>query len=510
MKLLSNILRAVTPSGIHGRTDIIVMSIEHNSRTCDKGSLFIAIKGTTNDGHQFIEDAIAHGATSIVCEVLPSKIHETVTYIMVEDSREAAADISHEFYDHPTQKMQIIGVTGTNGKTSITFILRQLLEQNGIQCGIIGTTGNYIGTRHIPTSYTTPEAPELLKILSEMVSEGITYVLMEVSSHALVMKRVRGVIFRAALFTNLTHDHLDFHGSMEEYAKAKKILFDMLQPNAVAIVNADSPYSHSMVRDSQAKTLFVGTENTCDTIIHSIQSELTGSHFSLMFGGKNLVHGDIPISIPLIGFFNIENAALCITLAVELGIDINTVQRFSTAIQGAPGRMDTLRLSSGAVAIIDYAHSPDALEKVLHTCRHLLQHYTQDKGKLITVFGCGGNRDSAKRPLMGQCASRLSDSIIITNDNPRTENPEAIAHEILNGFSRILPVEIILDRKEAIHTALSAAQYNDIVLIAGKGHENIQIIGTTHIHSNDRDIVMSFIHSRNPSSHQLSHAEANN
>lgn len=493
MKILSNLLRTIIPVSIHGNADIVVMSIEHDSRKCIAHSLFIAIKGTTNDGHRYIETAIDNGASSIICEYLPEFLHENVTYIIVHNCRESAADIAHEFYDNPSRKLKIIGVTGTNGKTSITFILRNLLESSGFQCGIIGTTGNYIGNRYIPTSYTTPEAPELVKLLHEMVSEGIDYVCMEVSSHALVMQRVRGVYFTAALFTNLTHDHLDFHGSMQEYAKAKKILFDMLSADAIAVVNSDSEYAKVMIKDTKAKTFFVGMEHNCDTHIHSVYTALSGSDFSLTFGAKHRKRVDAAFSMPLVGFFNIENAALCIALAFELGIECHYIQEIAPTLRGAPGRMESLAIPSGAIAIIDYAHTPDALEKVLHSCRHILQTLTKNTGKIITVFGCGGDRDKEKRPLMGNIASQLSDYVIITNDNPRTELPETIADDILKGFTRMLPTEIIIDRKRAVYFALSVASYGDIILIAGKGHESTQIIGTIHYHSNDSEIVKEYI-----------------
>ncbi len=493
MKILSNLLRAIIPVSIHGNADIVVLTIEHDSRKCIANSLFIAIKGTSTDGHRYIETAIDNGARSVICEYLPEFLHENVTYIKVHNCRESAADISHEFYDHPSKKIKIIGVTGTNGKTSITFIVRNLLESSGFQCGIIGTTGNYIGNRYIPTSYTTPEAPELVKLLHEMVSEGIDYVCMEVSSHALVIQRVRGIYFTAAIFTNLTHDHLDFHGNMQEYAKAKKILFDQLTADAIAVVNADNEYAHFMVQDTKAKTFFVGMEHNCDTHVHSVYTALSGSDFSLTFGARHRKRADVAFSVPLVGFFNVENTALCFSLAFELGIDFQHIQETAPVLRGAPGRMESISLPCGAVAIVDYAHTPDALEKVLQSCRHILQTLTNNTGRIITVFGCGGNRDKEKRPLMGNIASRLSDYVIITNDNPRAELPEAIANDILKGFTRMLPTEIIIDRKRAIDFALSVASFGDIILIAGKGHESTQIIGTIHYHSNDSEIVNEFI-----------------
>lgn len=509
MKILSNLLRTVVPRSVYGNADIVVMSIEHDSRKCGADSLFIAIKGTTTDGHNFIHTAIQNGAKAIICEYLPDILHDNVVYVTVDNSRQYAADIAHEFYDYPANRLKIIGVTGTNGKTSVTFILRNLLEASGYKCGIIGTTGNYIGNHYLPTSYTTPEAPELVQLLHQMVSEGMDYVCMEVSSHALIMHRVRGIRFTAALFTNLTHDHLDFHGTMDEYAKAKKILFDMLPDDALAIVNADSNYAHFMVKDTKATKFFVGTQTHCDTVIHSVYTALSGSDFSLTFNHSHCLSRDVPFSVPLIGFFNIENIALCLALAVELGISYHSIQEIAPILRGAPGRMESLSLPSGAIAIIDYAHTPDALEKVLLSCRHILQTLTDNSGKIITVFGCGGDRDKAKRPLMGHIASIHSDYVTITNDNPRTESPNAIAHDILKGFSRMLPTEIILDRKQALAFALSLASFGDIVLIAGKGHESTQIIGTNHYTFNDKEIVADYILNKSLSSPQPSQFEGN-
>lgn len=494
MKRLSALVIGLKPLRIVGSTDKDISSIEHNSRMCSNGTLFIAIKGTTNDGHSFITQAISNGANSIVCEKLPEDINSDITYIVVDDSRSAAADVSHIFYDFPSQKIKVYGVTGTNGKTTVTFILKQLLEAGGERCGIIGTTGNYIGDKKIETKYTTPEAPELCKLLAEMAEAGLTSVVMEVSSHSLVMQRVKGVRFCAALFTNLSHDHLDFHLTMDEYSRAKKILFDSLETDSVAIVNGDNGYSHFMLSSCVAKHKFlVGVEQRFDVTIHSIHTSLQETSFTLFIDGAfpESLHGNYTFHSSLLGFFNIENLALCISLAMFLGVPSDVITDTVKKICGAPGRMETINLPNGAVVIIDYAHTPDALEKVLRTCRNLLQ--SAGKGRLITVFGCGGNRDKSKRPLMGKAASDLSDSVIVTNDNPRFEDPNTIAEEILDGFVRIIPVEIVLDRKAAIISALSQTQKGDIVLIAGKGHETTQVIGETVLNINDRAIVKSFV-----------------
>lgn len=495
MKILSDLLQGINPKQIIGLADISILSIEHNSRTCEKDSLFIAIKGTTNDGHAFIHNAIGNGASAIICENLPDNLVKSVTYIVVENARSTAADISHIFYDNPSRKLKIYGVTGTNGKTTVTFIMKQLLEAQGEKCGIIGTTGNYFGDTKIETKYTTPEAPELCKILSDMVIAGITTVIMEVSSHSLIMERVRGIRFSAALFTNLTHDHLDFHGTMDEYARAKKMLFDMLSPDAIAIVNGDSVYSHLMLTDCKAQRKYtVGMEHRFDTTIHSIECTLQGTNFSLDIHGvfPEELHARYMFTSSLLGFFNVENMSLCITLCLALGMDRQALTEAARNAQGAPGRMETIPLPNKGIAIIDYAHTPDALEKVLRTCRTILHTYSNVSGKLITVFGCGGNRDAKKRPLMGSIASELSDSVIITSDNPRYENPQIIAEEILLGFSRMIPVQIILNRKQAIHTALSSANEGDIVLIAGKGHETTQTIGDNILHFSDRETIMNY------------------
>ena len=374
--------------------------------------------------------------------------------------------------------MKVVGVTGTNGKTTATFILKSLFEACGEHAGLIGTTGNYIGKEVLATKYTTPEAPELMAVFARMRDAGIGTVAMEVSSHGLALDRVYGIEFDGAIFTNLTLDHLDFHGTMEGYAQAKKKLFDMLPAGAIAIANGDDPHGAWMIGDSPAeKKLLFGRGATNDLVIAEERHELTCSSFEIRRTG----HAPLPVTVPLVGRFNVENAAACVGWCLAAGMPEEVIVKAAAHIRPAPGRMERIALPNGAVAVVDYAHTPDALEKALLACRELVG----DRGRVLCVFGCGGDRDRMKRPVMGDIANRLADAVVVTNDNPRRESPESIVTDILRGMSDMKHVQVVIDRAEAIAAAIAWSVPGDIILVAGKGHETYQIVGNVRLHFDD-------------------------
>lgn len=460
-----------------------VTSIEYDSRKCIEDALFVAIKGLQSDGHDFVGQAVELGARVVVAE-REIDVPPYVSLVIVPESRKALAEMTHVWFDEPSTKLRVFSITGTNGKTTCTFILKHLLEAMGEKVGIIGTTGNYIGNEVLPSTFTTPEAPELCALLVDMRKRGATSVVMEVSSHALALDRVHELHFAGAIFTNLTQDHLDFHGTMDAYAQAKKILFDMLPVNAVAVSNADDERGSFMVQDTNAnRVLFFGRSASADVQIMHERFSFARTQLTLKIFGTTL-----ETSMSLIGKFNSENLAACVALVSALGCEVNILQEtIQNRVQGAPGRMQRLPLLDGqAVAIVDYAHTPDALEKALLACREL-RDTSAPNGRIICVFGCGGNRDRTKRPKMGAIASSLADVIILTSDNPRNEDPLAILDDILAGVpkEKFSSTIVIADRREAIRTALAHVQKDDIVLVAGKGHENYQILGSERIHFDD-------------------------
>ncbi len=463
-----------------------LQSLCYDSRKVQAASLYVARTAVALDGHDFIEAAIAAGASVIVCERIPtlrSAQLESVLILRVEDSKSALARLSHAWFNFPARSMRMIGVTGTNGKTTCTLVLKQLLEGSGELVGLIGTTGNFIGSVREEALNTTPEAPELCALLERMRSAGVTSVVMEVSSHALVLKRVEGIEFCAALFTNLSQDHLDFHGTMDSYRDAKKHLFDTLPSTAVAIVNADDPYATTMLSNCVAQKRAIhrsqGLRMT-DCAMSLIQSE----SFSVQ-GARFRLEG-YEWHSPLLGGFNVDNLALCLLYCIHSGLDPHTLQRSVSKLQAAEGRMQRLRLSNGATVIIDYAHSPDALQKTLATVRALMS-----AGRLWCVFGAGGDRDRSKRPLMGSVAESLADVCVLTNDNPRYENPLHILDDIRAGMSHPNEHVVLPNRAEAIRFAVLQAGSDDCVVIAGKGHEQYQLSEGRKVHFSDVEEVLT-------------------
>ncbi|MCX6155388.1 MAG: UDP-N-acetylmuramoyl-L-alanyl-D-glutamate--2,6-diaminopimelate ligase [Candidatus Kapabacteria bacterium] len=492
--LLEKLLRHFDYFRMYGEKEIEISGIQFDSRKIELGNLFVAVRGIGADGHQYISKAIEKGASAIVCEDLPSEISSKITYIIVRNSRKALAQLAHCWYDFPTKKMYICGITGTNGKTTCTFLIKSIFEDAGYKTGIIGTTGIFIGDKILTASHTTPDPFELCKIFSEMREEGISHVAMEVSSHSLDQYRVFGINFSAALFTNLSLDHLDYHENMINYANAKMKLFESLGENGLAIVNSDDEYSDQMLKAAMCyNKIKVGRTAGADYKIEDEVFSLTGSIFKL----KNSSNKAVELYTQLPGNFNIENVALVAAFALSFGISTEQLQSSLNNAVGAPGRMSKYILKSGAIAFIDYAHTPDALGKALLTCKKLLKSAHFNTNKLICVFGCGGDRDKSKRPEMGEIAVNYADFTIITNDNSRTENPDDIVNDIIKNIKYgVIAYRdkylIETDRRKAIGYAAGLAQKNDIILIAGKGHEDYQIIGTEKFKFDDYEEISKF------------------
>lgn len=483
MKELSDLFNYIEFSDLIGSLRKDISSIEYDSRKCTQGSLFVAIKGEQTDGHLFINQAITNGALAVICEILPNDyLNYKTTFILTKNSRKALAKVSNAFFDFPIDKLKVIGVTGTNGKTTVTFIMKSILEDNGFKVGVIGTTGIFFGNEKIEATHTTPESLELFMIFKNLADSNYDFVIMEVSSHALSMQRTYGINFIAALFTNLTLDHLDYHKTMEDYALAKQKLFNNLKINSYAIVNSNDKYSDFMLSNTLAKKIKVGNINS-DYLISNSKLGLYETIFELnnkLFKSK------------LLGNFNIENVALCIACAIELGLDIKLIIDAISTTNGAVGRMQRINLTNGAVGIIDYAHTPDALEKALIATREVL-NISNTNGKLISVFGCGGNRDKSKRPIMGRISTEIADITILTSDNPRNEDSKTILDEIETGVQDNKLYFRISDRLDAINKAYELSESGDIILLAGKGHENYQIIGNEKIHFSDIKQMEQFV-----------------
>lgn len=482
--------------------DVDLSDPRYDSREVKPGSTFVAIKGFTVDGHQFIDKAIALGASTVVIEdahaiTSDEAMSSRITRIVVSDTRRALAHISEIAFDRPSRKIRLIGITGTNGKTTTSHIIKQLLELNGEAIGAIGTIGTVIGHEQLPTKHTTPESRELSELLAIMVERGVKTCVMEVSSHALALKRVAALDFDIAAFTNLTQDHLDFHVDMEDYFRSKEILFTGLQDTAVAITNADSEYGERIVENTVATAHTYGMSDgqslgRSDLVASTINPSLLKTSFTV---SKRYSEEQAYFETSLVGRFNVENLLAAIS-TLYFGIEGYSLEKLSglvAKVQGVRGRFETLEIA-GKVIVIDYAHTPDALENVLATLSELMEQ-SGGKRRLWCVFGCGGDRDKGKRPQMGAIAARLADRVIITNDNPRSERPEVIAQEILAGIDpqAHAKCEVILDRRESIQYAFEHASFDDVILVAGKGHETYQIIGGETRHFDDREEVMALI-----------------
>ena len=481
MHILQDILYKVHLLEVVGATDIAVSSIAIDSRKVIKGTAFVAIKGVAQDGHEYISKAIELGAKVIVCENMPALLVEGVTYIKVASTPEAVAFMAHQFYDAPTTKIKLVGVTGTNGKTTIATLLFKLFSSLGHTCGLVSTVQNQIGDQIIPSTHTTPDAVSLNELLSTMVNAGCSHVFMECSSHAVHQHRITGLVFTGALFSNITHDHLDYHKTFEAYIAAKKGFFDALPATAFAITNADDKRGEVMLQNTKAKKLCYGLKSSADFKGKILENALTG---------LVMLVNEIEVHFRLIGEFNAYNLLAVYGAAVNLGIESSVALTNLSMLAGAEGRFDYIISNKQVIGIIDYAHTPDALENVLATIKKLRKGYEQ----VITVVGCGGDRDKTKRPIMAQTACDLSDKVILTSDNPRTEDPAQIIADMEAGLNTAAKRKYIsiLDRKEAIQAAVEFAKPEDIVLVAGKGHEKYQDINGVKHPFDDKAILLAF------------------
>jgi len=475
---LSELLKNIKPTTIVGDSEREVTGIEIDSRKVAAGGLFVAMKGTQVDGHRFIEKAVEQGAVAVLCEDLPEKMPSDVTFVQVESTEEAVGPVATVFFGEPSLRLKLVGVTGTNGKTTIATLLYNMFRQFGHKCGLLSTVCNYIEDEAIPASHTTPDAIELNRLLAKMVKSGCEYAFMECSSHAIAQQRIGGLQFAGGLFTNLTRDHLDYHKTFENYRDAKKKFFDDLPKNAFAITNADDKNGTFMVQNTRAQVKTYSTRSMAD-----FRARLLECHFEGMY----LEIDGREVGVQFIGKFNVSNLLAVYGAAVMLGKQPEEILVAMSTLKSVNGRLEPVHSPDGFTAIVDYAHTPDALENVLNAIHEVLD----GKGKVITVCGAGGNRDKGKRPLMAQEAVRQSDRVIITSDNPRFEEPQAIIDDMLAGLDakQMKKVLSIVDRREAIRTACMMAEKGDVVLIAGKGHEDYQEIQGVKHHFDDKEVV---------------------
>jgi UDP-N-acetylmuramoyl-L-alanyl-D-glutamate--2,6-diaminopimelate ligase len=479
LKKLSDILYKVPATAVAGNTNVDILDVQIDSRKVQNGSLFIAVKGVAVDGHQFIAKAISQGAIAIVSEEMPSERMEGITYVQTSNSAEAAGLIAHNFYDQPTSKVKLVGVTGTNGKTTIATLLYKVFTCLGYKCGLLSTVENQIGGKIIPATHTTPDTISLNALLKQMVDEGCEYAFMEVSSHAIHQRRIAGLEFVGALFSNITHDHLDYHKTFDEYIKAKKRFFDDLSSSSFAITNVDDKRGTVMLQNTNAKKYSYSLRTVSDFKGKILENSLTGLVMTV---------NDQEVHFRLIGEFNAYNLLAVYGAAICLGQDKAQVLQCLSNTTGAEGRFDYIISSKQRViGIVDYAHTPDALVNVLTTIKKLKQGHEQ----MITVVGCGGDRDRTKRPVMGASACEYSDRVIFTSDNPRSEDPQEILNEMEVGLNSAAKRKFIsiADRKQAIKTAVTMAGPEDIVLIAGKGHEKYQEINGVKHHFDDKEVL---------------------
>ena len=465
MKLLKDILYKVELLHIEGTTNCAIPHVCFDSRLVQKDSLFVAVKGSLVDGHLYIEKAISLGAIAIVCEHLPKVLHEGIIYVKVADSAQALGVIAANFYDNPSEKIKLIGVTGTNGKTTVATLLYNLFQALGYRSGLLSTVVYKVGSRSIDATHTTPDALRLNAMLSEMVEYNCNFCFMEVSSHAIEQGRIKGLDFDIALFTNISRDHLDYHKTFDAYILAKKKFFDQLSSNAIAIVNKDDKHGSTMLHHSKAKKRTFALRSMADYKCKIIESQFSGLHLSV--NGQD-------VYTKLIGSFNAANLLLSYAAAVELGEDPLQVLTVLSALNAVEGRFQQYKSEAGFTTIVDYAHTPDALDNVLKTIADI----RTGKEKVVCIIGCGGDRDTGKRPLMANVACTWADKIILTSDNPRTEDPKVILEDMKKGLtaSQMRNVLTVEDRSEAIKIGLSLCSEGDILLIAGKGHEKYQEI----------------------------------
>ena len=483
MKLIE-LLKNVEVLNTFGETEVEITGVNIDSRRIEAGHLFVAIPGTQTDGHKFIPKAIELGAAAILCERMPEEHAEGVTYVVVESTESVVGIVATHFFGDPSRKLKLVGVTGTNGKTTIATLLYNMFRKFGHKCGLLSTVCNYIEDEAIPADHTTPDPIELNRLLAKMVEAGCEYAFMECSSHAIAQKRIGGLKFAGGLFTNLTRDHLDYHKTVENYRDAKKAFFDGLEKDAFAITNADDKNGLYMVQNTKAQVKTYSIRSMADFKAKIIECHFEGMYLDI--NGKE-------VGVQFIGKFNVSNLLAVYGAAVMLGKQPEDILVILSTLKSVSGRLEPIHSPEGYTAIVDYAHTPDALENVLNTINEVLN----GKGKVITVCGAGGNRDKGKRPIMAQTSAKLSDKVIITSDNPRFEEPhrfeepQDIINDMLAGLDnkQMKKVVSIVDRKEAIRTASMMAEKGDVILIAGKGHEDYQEIKGVKHHFDDKEVV---------------------
>ena len=482
---LRELIKNLSIIEMNADAELEISGVSYDSRKTEKGDMFVAIRGFEADGHKFIPKAVENGAAVILCEEKPSC---DIPYVLVSDSRYGLAIVSRDFFGDPASEMTMIGITGTSGKTSSSYLIKHMLESKlDAKVGLIGTNGNMIGDEFLYTEHTTPESYELHKLFREMADAGCTHVVMEVSSHSLTLERVAGIMFDVAVFTNLSQDHLDLHGTMDEYAAAKKKIFSQCR---MGCVNADDERAPFMLEGAKCPMLTYSAAGG-DAKLKAENVRLTGEgvHFEAVYGAERV---QTELAIP--GMFSVYNALGIIAAGLSLGISLEKCAHALSSAKGVKGRMERVPTDGDYSIIIDYSHKPDALEKVLKTLRPIT------RGRLIALFGCGGDRDRGKRPIMGAIAADNADFVIVTSDNPRTEEPVAIIDEIVEGLKdKQTPYTVICDRIEAIGWAIDNSRPGDVILLAGKGHEDYQVIGHEKHHMDEREIVAQFLEERKKS-----------
>jgi UDP-N-acetylmuramoyl-L-alanyl-D-glutamate--2,6-diaminopimelate ligase len=485
LKKLHQILSNISYKKVVGSLDIDIQELKLNSKEIKKDDVFIAIKGTVIDSHKFIDEVIEKGACTIICEVLPDILNQNITYVLVDDARKTTALLANNYFEQPSQKLKLVGVTGTNGKTTIATLLFQLYKNAGYSVGLLSTIENKINNKIIPSTHTTPNPIELNKLLAQMVEAGCEFAFMEVSSHAIHQDRIAGLKFTGAIFSNITHDHLDYHKTFDEYIKAKKKFFDELQNTAFALSNIDDKRGEVMLQNTQAKKYTYAIKSHADFHIKIIENT---------FSGLVLQYQNQDVYTQLTGRFNAYNLLAVLATCILLGMDSQIALQQISLLKTAEGRFELIKSKENIFGVIDYAHTPDALKNVLDTINAI----RTGNENLITIIGCGGNRDKAKRPEMALIASELSNKVILTSDNPRDEEPETILAEMQKGvpphnYNKVIK---ITDRKEAINHAYNMAHTNDIILLAGKGHEKYQEIKGIKYPFDDKEILNNILNKK--------------
>ena len=476
---LSEIIRNVEVKGLIGTSGLEVSAICSDSRKVVPGALFVAVKGYASDGHAYIPEAIRKGAVAVICESVPEGLDASpeICFVQVENSRKAVALAADAFYGHPSGKLTLVGITGTNGKTTTVTLLYKLFMGLGYHCGLLSTIANYVGTRRLETENTTVDPITLNSLMAQMVDEGCSHCFMEVSSIGVEQDRVTGLQFAMGIFSNLTHDHLDYHKTFAEYLRCKKLFFDMLPAGAIALINTDDKHGSVMVQNTRAQVVTYSVKGLADHTARVLEQGVDGMLLKL---------DGVETWVRLIGLHNAYNLLAIYSAAVCLGMDSTETLVALSKLESAPGRLENLRGPKGVVVVIDYAHTPDALENVLNALREIAP-----KRQLICIFGCGGDRDKTKRPEMAAVAEKLADRVVVTSDNPRTEQPEAIIDDIRAGFSpaALAKTLFVTDRREAIRTAILTAPAEATILLAGKGHEDYQVIGREKFPFDEKAIV---------------------